>query len=128
MIFLVEFGLNFKLFKQIHLFVLVLFFFTEFVGPAKHELTLHQCTGKVIVTPDIKLNDCVRKEKNANFSALVYMETPSGMGCDRETFEASDIYTLCGASDFIDLLPRPGTGREWTKKLKVFTKKWGGKG
>jgi len=103
-------------------------FLTEFVGPAKHELTLQQCTGKVYVTPDITLNECARKQNKANVSAIVHLVTSSGKGCDRETFEASDGYTVCGASDFIDLLPKPGTGREWTESLKIETKKNGGDG
>ena len=74
------------------------------------------------------MNECARKQKMANLSAIVTLVTSAGKGCDRETFEASDVYTICGASDFIDLLPKPGTGREWTKSLKISTKKYGGKG
>lgn len=74
------------------------------------------------------MNECARKQEKANFSAIVHLVTPAGKRCDRETFEASDAYTICGASDFIDLLPKPGTGREWTKSLKIETKKNGGEG
>ena len=79
---------------------------------------MQQCTGKVYVTPDIEFNQCARKQEKANMSALVHLNTLAGMGCDRETYQASDAYTLCGASDFIDLLPQPGVGREWTENLK----------
>ena len=101
----------------------MLIFLPEFVGPAKHELVLQQCTGKVYVTPDITLNECAKKQQKANFSAIVHLVTKAGMGCDRETFEASDSYTICGASDFVDLLPKPGTGREWTQSIETETKK-----
>lgn len=90
---------------------------SEFVGPAKHKFTLQQCTGKVYVTPDITLNKCARKQEKGKFSANVSLVTESGMGCDRETFEGSDMFTLCGASNFIDLLPKPGVGREWTENI-----------
>ena len=93
----------------------------EIIGPSKHELTLQQCTGKVYVVPDVTLNECAWKAQKGNFSALVHLETKAGKGCDRDTFEASDLYITCGASGFIDLLPEPGTGREWTKKLKMAT-------
>ena len=106
----------------------MLIFLPEFVGPAKHELVLQQCTGKAYVTPDITLNECAKKQQKANFSAIVHLVTKAGMGCDRETFEASDSYTICGASDFVDLLPKPGTGREWTQSIETETKKNGDKG
>lgn len=95
----------------------------EFVGPAKQELTLQQCTGKVYVTPDITLNKCARKQKKGKFSANVSLVTKAGMGCDRETFEGSDMFTICGASNFIDLLPKPGVGREWTEDIAKKTAK-----
>ena len=91
--------------------------FLEFVRRADQELVLHQCSGKVNVAPSITLNECAKKLGNAHFSATVSLDTKAGMGCDRETFEASDTFTICGADDFIDLLPKPGTGREWTKML-----------
>lgn len=95
----------------------------EFIEPTNQELVLQQCTGKVYVTPNTTLNECAAKQRNAHFSANVTLETNAGMGCDRETFEASDSYTICGADDFINLLPEPGTGREWTKKLVMKGKK-----
>ncbi|XP_015759200.1 PREDICTED: LOW QUALITY PROTEIN: calsyntenin-1-like [Acropora digitifera] len=90
----------------------------EFIRRADQELVLQQCSGKVNVAPSITLNECAKKLGNAHFSAAVSLDTKAGMGCDRETFEASDTFTICGADDFIDLLPKPGTGREWTKMLK----------
>lgn len=83
---------------------------------------MQQCTGKVYVTPDISLNDCAKKQEKANMTAFVHLATYAGMGCDRDTYQASDAFTLCGASDFIDLLPQPGVGREWTESLKKSAK------
>lgn len=83
---------------------------------------MQQCTGKVYVTPDIALNECAKKQEKANLSAIVHLVTNAGMGCDRDTYEASDAYTLCGATNFVDLLPQPGVGREWTESLKKSSK------
>lgn len=79
----------------------------------------------MFVVPDVTFNECAEKQEKANFSAIVRLETKAGMGCDRESFEASDSFTVCGASDFIDLLPKPGTGREWTEALNTETKRNG---
>lgn len=95
---------------------------SEFTGPVKHELTMQQCTGKVYVTPDIALNECAIKQEKANLSAIVHLVTNAGMGCDRDTYEASDVFTLCGPNDFVDLLPQPGVGREWTEGLRKNSK------
>lgn len=84
---------------------------------------MQQCTGKVYVTPDVTLNKCAKKQEKANFSAIAHLVTKAGMGCDRDTFEASDTFTICGASDFVDLLPEPGVGREWTENLKKKSEK-----
>ena len=83
---------------------------------------MQQCTGKVFVTPDIALNECAKKQEKANLSAIVHLVTNAGMGCDRDTYEASDAFTLCGPNDFVDLLPRPGVGREWTEGLRKNSK------
>ena len=83
---------------------------------------MQQCTGKVYVTPDIALNECAKKYEKANLSAIVHLVTNAGMGCDRDTYEASDAFTLCGADGFVDLLPQPGVGRDWTEGLKKNTK------
>lgn len=83
---------------------------------------MQQCTGKVYVTPDIALNECAKKQEKANLSAIVHLVTNAGMGCDRDTYEASDAFTLCGPNDFVDLLPQPGVGREWTEGLKKNSK------
>ena len=83
---------------------------------------MQQCTGKVYVTPDIGLNECAKKQEKANLSTIVHLVTTAGMGCDRDIYEASDAFTLCGPNDFVDLLPQPGVGREWTEGLKKNSK------
>ena len=70
------------------------------------------------MAPTIQLNNCVKNGGPSNFSATVQMETGAGKGCDRETFEASGMFAICGAGNVVDLLPRPGLDREWTKDLK----------
>ena len=99
--------------------------FSELIRPADQELVLQQCSGKVNVAPSIMLSECAKKQGNAHFSASVSLGTKAGMGCDRETFEGSDLFTICGADDFIDLLPKPGTGRDWTKMLMKTEKSQG---
>lgn len=74
--------------------------------------------GKVRVAPGVRLNDCIKKAGHSNFSAVVHLETHAGKGCDRETYDASGMYAICGAGNFVDLLPKPGVGQEWTKDLK----------
>lgn len=89
-----------------------------YVGPSKTKLTVASCDGTVYVTPDMGMNDCTMKAGKANFSALIHMDTPAGKGCDRDMYEASARYRICGADGVIDLLPKPWKGQEWTKELR----------
>lgn len=89
-----------------------------FVGPSKTKLSQMSCDGVVSVTPDVRMNDCTMKTGKADFSALVHLDTPVNKGCDRDRYEASGRYRICGAEGVIDLLPKPWKGQEWTKKLK----------
>lgn len=80
-------------------------------------IIIPQCIGKAIVAPDIQLNKCSKKKTQSNFSALIHLETKAGKGCDRQQYEASGLYKLCGASGIIDILPKPGKHQDWTKHL-----------
>ena len=99
-----------------------------FVGPSKTKLSQMSCDGVVSVAPDVRMNDCTMKAGKADFSALVHLDTPVNKGCDRDRYEASGQYRVCGAEGVIDLLPKPWKGQEWTKKLKTVKKYSGKKG
>lgn len=77
---------------------------------------------------DVRMNECAVKAGKANFTALVYLESPVGKVCDRERYEASGRYRICGADGFIDLLPKPWKGQEWTQNLNTVKNHDGKKG
>lgn len=89
------------------------------ISPSLPTIIIPQCVGKATVAPDIQLNKCSKKMPQSNFSALIHLETNSGKGCDRQQYEASGLYKLCGANGIIDLLPKPGKKYDWTKDLKT---------
>lgn len=80
-------------------------------------IIIPQCIGKAIVAPDIQLNKFSKKMSQSNFSALIHLETNAGKGCDRQQYEASGLFKLCGTTGIIDILPKPGKHQDWTKHL-----------
>lgn len=105
-----------------------LFEYTGYSGPLMTRLFVMSCDSTMPVMPDVRMNDCAMKAGKANFSATVQLDTPVGRGCDRNRYEASGRYRICGAEGFIDLLPKPWKGQEWTKKLKTVKNSDGKKG
>ncbi|XP_001632442.2 calsyntenin-2 [Nematostella vectensis] len=82
------------------------------------KVSIPQCVGKAIITPDLELNECSKEIGVSKFVAKIKLNSNAGKGCDRQRYKASDMYQLCGADKVRDLLPRFGPGKSWTKILQ----------
>jgi len=72
-------------------------YFTEIKKPAFEEIIIPQCVGRAIVAPDVRIipsKQCSEKKTEFSFSAVVHLKSSAGKGCDRQNYEASDLYKL----------------------------------
>jgi len=91
-----------------------------FKKPDFEEIIIPQCIGAAKISPDIGIipNKQCEQKTDFSFSATFQLESKAGLGCDRQKYEASSLYKLCGSSDFIDILPKPSKSKKWTSKLQ----------